>query len=290
MDRDAGRPLKALRSWSGRCRLRFALGRWLQFGKPDGSWVKTGRRAVAVGFVRDACTFLGLKLLALLDFCVVLKVGGNSGVDIVLSSVVVLDQPGGAVPGSASDRLFDKGSQHSFGEDSAVAPDVLIGEDGLVLGSLDINKISSGRPRVGAIGKRPWSKGGLVANQAMRPLSAHQCHRHLLTGVVVVFELVKDLINEVIESRDDLELDFVQNRALEGLGKRRLDFLASCKLFAPVSRRLRIVGESTYLALKGLEEGQARMARDLVVESTLYRSGEWKGHDADRRQVGRTCL
>lgn len=53
---------------------------------------------------------------------------------------------------------------------------------------------------------------------------------NFLPGVVVLFEFVKNRIDEVIESGNDLELDSAEDWAFERLGERFFDFAGSGKL------------------------------------------------------------
>lgn len=106
---DSGRPLEPLAS----SRLGFDTLGGLQLGQ--------SRRlgcSVAVD-VRGA--LLGLELLSLLQLGVVTQVGWYPGVNAVLCSVVVFNEPRGTGPGFAHNRLLQESAQHGFGEDAAVA-------------------------------------------------------------------------------------------------------------------------------------------------------------------------
>lgn len=64
----------------------------------------------------------------------------------------------------------------------------------------------------------------------MGSLAALAGNGDFLAGVVVLFKLVVDCVDEVIESRNDLELDFAENGAFEGFGERFFDFACASEL------------------------------------------------------------
>lgn len=215
-----------------------ALGCWLQLRQAD----RAGVQAVSVDVVRGG-TLLGLQLFPLLELGVVPQMRGDAGVDVVLPGVVVLDQPGRAIPGLSSDRLLDEGAQHGFGEDSTVAADVFVGKHGLRVGiRLAHNEVSRDRLRAGAVGEYPWPKRRLVPDKPMDPLPAIDSDRHFLSRIVVVLEFIKDHVDKVIQARDGLKLNLAQDGAFQRLRERGFNLATASELRMRVSgmRRLGI--------------------------------------------------
>lgn len=95
---------------------------------------------------------------------------------------------------------------------------------------MSVDQVSCGGLGTGSVSKDALAKSRLVANEAVDSLSAFAGNGDFFTRVVVLFKLVINGINEIIESRNDLELDFAENGAFEGFGEGFLDFAGASDL------------------------------------------------------------
>lgn len=73
---------------------------------------------------------------------------------------------------------------------------------------MGVDQVSCRGLRAAAVGKDALAKCCLVANEATDSLAALAGNSDLFTGVVVLFKLVVNGIDKIVESRNDLELDF----------------------------------------------------------------------------------
>jgi hypothetical protein len=76
----------------------------------------------------------------------------------------------------------------------------------------------------------------LVADQSVSTITSFHGDCHLFTRVIVMLELVVNLINEIIEPRNNLKLHLTQYRTFQGFGKRSFNLFATCELNLSVSR------------------------------------------------------
>ncbi|GJC95075.1 hypothetical protein ColKHC_03901 [Colletotrichum higginsianum] len=155
----------------------------------------------------------------------------DARVDVVLRGDVVLHEPRRAVPGLARHRLLDERPQDRLGEDLAVAEDVVVVDDGLDAGPVvEADRV----PRVGgglrAVGQHLAAEPRLFPHDSLQPFALGRADGDGLAGVVVGPELVKDEVDERIDSGYRLELDATQDGALEGFGEGLLDLFGAGEL------------------------------------------------------------
>lgn len=151
-------------------------------------------------------------------------------INMELVGIVKLDQPRGAIPCFPEGGAFDERPEHSLGEGASLSVDVLIGHVDLFRAVLDVDEIPSRRSTFSAIGKDSRAKGRLVANQASGFVAIVKCDCYLLSGIIVLLELLEQYIHQVVQSRNNLELHFAQDWAFQCFRKRLLDFSTSMKL------------------------------------------------------------
>jgi hypothetical protein len=124
----------------------------------------------------------------------------NSGVNVICVGVVVFYQPRGSRPSLSNDRLLDKGAQHGLCENSTIATNVFVSHNCFFIGVFDVDKIARHWQGSGAIRQYSGAKGCLVSDEAMSSITAIQCDRHLLTGVIVMPKFVVDYIDKTIQT------------------------------------------------------------------------------------------
>lgn len=189
---------------------------------------------------------------------------------MVLVGIFLLYQPRRSSPSLSRDSLFYKPPEHGLGESASISRNVFIGKYGFFFCVFDADQITCRWQSAGAVGEDSWAKGGLVTNETGDTVSFFGRRRHLLSRVIVLFEFVVNHVDEVVEAGDDLELNFAQDRSLEGFGKGLFDFATASKLCATLAENAqdKIVKE-TNLAFKRLEKGEAGMARYLIIKTAL---------------------
>lgn len=174
---------------------------------------------------------LSLRLLALLKLSLPAQVGWNAGVDLVLNRNFILDEPRGAGPCLSSNCLLDERPKDRLGEDLAVAPDVVIVDDGLVIFAVvQADEVSRKRHAEGAVRQHLTTEPRLVANAARESLTGVDGNGNMLARVEVGFEFFVKSVDQVVDPGYCLELDASKDGSLEGFGEGLFDFLGTSKL------------------------------------------------------------
>ena len=119
-----------------------------------------------------------------------------------------LDQPRSTCPCFSCNSLLDERSEDLLREDLTISCDMRVIYNGFFGGAIiQADEIPREGWVVCAIGQNLCSKARLVSNNSGESFASDNMHCDRLARIVVGPKFVKDEVNEVVDSRDDLELD-----------------------------------------------------------------------------------
>lgn len=174
---------------------------------------------------------LSLRLLALLELGLPAQMSGHARVNPILCGNLVIHQPWRSGPRLSSHGLFDERSKNRLGKDLAIAPDIAVVDDSLLVVSIvQTDEVSGEGNSHSTVRENLCAESSLVPDDTSETLSGVDGDGDMLAGVKVGLELFVKPIDQVVDSRNGLELYATKDGAFQGFGEGLLDFLGTSKL------------------------------------------------------------
>ena len=180
--------------------------------------------------------------------------GWNISIDVILRCYFWFDQPRGTIPGISCDTILDEGTQHLLCEHFSVSDDMIaICQSFFVWVVGQADEVSAEAcSSEGAIGVVVGSELCFVSNASVEPLSIIENDSNEFAWIVFRLEVIKDLINKVVDTRSGGELNSAEDGIFQGIGESLVDFAGAGQL-----------------ASKGIEERKSTPTGHLARESLL---------------------